>query len=85
MLWPVGYVNVDIQPWHALVANFSNVATLYKAARAGVDDAIYVGVSRPQVMIHIDDGWNLTLQQRVSLELPSAFPPAWYRIPLVSS
>jgi len=64
MLWPVGYTNVDIQPFSALVSNFSNMATLYKAARAGVDDAIFAGVPKPQVLIHIDDGWNLTLQQR---------------------
>lgn len=46
------------------VANFSNLATLWKAPRAGVEDAIHAGVSRPQVMAHIDNGWNLTLQQR---------------------
>jgi hypothetical protein len=28
----------------ALVANFSNLATLYKSARAGVDDAVDAGV-----------------------------------------
>lgn len=64
MLWPVGYTDVDIQPFSALVSNFSNMATLYKAARSGVDDAISAGVPKPQVMIHIDNGWNLTLQQR---------------------
>jgi arabinogalactan endo-1,4-beta-galactosidase len=51
MLWPVGYADVDVQPWLATVANFSNVATLWKAARAGVDDAIHAGVSKPQVMV----------------------------------
>ena len=64
MLWPVGYVDVDVQPWSATVANFSSLATLYKAARAGVDDAIHSGVRRPEVMIHVDNGWNITLQQR---------------------
>lgn len=64
MLWPLGQADVDVQPWPATVANFSNVATLYKAARAGVDDAIYFGVHKPAVMLHIDNGWNLTLQQR---------------------
>ncbi|PVH87349.1 glycoside hydrolase family 53 protein [Cadophora sp. DSE1049] len=64
MLWPVGYVDVDVQPWSATVANFSSLATLYKAARAGVDDAIHAGVRRPEVMIHVDNGWNITLQQR---------------------
>ncbi|KAH7403494.1 family 53 glycosyl hydrolase [Cadophora sp. MPI-SDFR-AT-0126] len=64
MLWPVGYVDVDVQPWSATVANFSSLATLYQAARAGVDDAIHAGVRRPEVMIHVDNGWNVTLQQR---------------------
>jgi len=44
--------------------NFTNLATLWKAARAGVDDAVFAGVAKPQVLIHIDNGWNLTLQQR---------------------
>jgi len=48
----------------ALVALFSNLAALYKSARAGVDDAVDVGVMMPEVMIHIDDGWNTTLQER---------------------
>ncbi|KAH6719065.1 family 53 glycosyl hydrolase [Leptodontidium sp. MPI-SDFR-AT-0119] len=64
MLWPIGYVDVDIQPWSATVANFSSLATLYKAARAGVDDAINSGFKKPEVMIHVDNGWNITLQQR---------------------
>jgi arabinogalactan endo-1,4-beta-galactosidase len=64
MLWPLGQADVDVEPWSATVANFSNLAILYTAARAGVDDAIYAGVHKPEVMIHIDDGWNLTLQQR---------------------
>ncbi|CAD6447150.1 56b48e63-0526-4c78-8036-7a28772257f0 [Sclerotinia trifoliorum] len=64
MLWPVGYVDVDIQPTSALNRNFSSLATLWKSARAGVDDALALGVHKPQIMIHIDDGWNVTLQQR---------------------
>ena len=64
MLWPTGETNPNIQPWSAQVANYSNLATLYKAARAGVDDAVFQGANKPQVLIHIDDGWNLTLQQR---------------------
>lgn len=64
MLWPLGEANVDVEPWPATVANFSNLATLWKAARAGVDDATSAGVPKQQVLIHIDDGWNLTLQQR---------------------
>jgi arabinogalactan endo-1,4-beta-galactosidase len=64
-LWPTGYVDVDTEPFFpGLVRNFSNVATLFKAARTGVDDAVFRGVPKPQVMIHIDDGWNLTLQER---------------------
>jgi arabinogalactan endo-1,4-beta-galactosidase len=53
ILWPVGYADVDVQPWPATVANFSNLAILWKAARAGVDDAIHAGVSKPQIMIHM--------------------------------
>lgn len=64
ILWPIGYADVDVQPWPSTIANFSNLATLWKSARAGIDDAVHEGVQKPQVMIHIDDGWNLTLQQR---------------------
>ena len=64
MLWPLGYADVDVEPWTSTVANFSNLATLWKSARAGVDDAIALGTPKPQILIHIDDGWNLTLQQR---------------------
>lgn len=59
MLWPLGYVDVD-KP----ATNFANFAVLWKAARAGVDDAVNWGITKPQVLIHIDDGWNLTLQER---------------------
>lgn len=64
MLWPLGQADVDVVPWPKTVANFSNLATLWKAARAGVDDAVFAGVAKPEVLIHIDNGWNLTLQQR---------------------
>lgn len=64
ILWPVGYADVDVQPWPETVKNFSSLATLWKSARAGVDDAVCEGVQKPLVMIHIDDGWNITLQQR---------------------
>ena len=64
MLWPLGEVSVDVEPESARIANFSNLATLYDAARNGVRDAVASGVSKPQVMIHIDNGWNLTLQER---------------------
>jgi arabinogalactan endo-1,4-beta-galactosidase len=64
MLWPIGEVDVDIEPFSALVANFTNLAALYASARKGVDDAVARGVQKPTVMIHIDDGWNQTLQTR---------------------
>ncbi len=57
-------MKVDVEPWPSTVAYFSNLSYLWKAARAGVDDAIHSGVPKPQILIHIDDGWNLTLQQR---------------------
>lgn len=75
ILWPLGYVDVDTDD-ASLAANFTNLAVLYTAARDGVDDATAaVGAHRkgnghgharkpPQVMIHVDNGWNLTLQQR---------------------
>ncbi len=63
MLWPLGEVDVDIQPASARVANFTNLAMLWAAARNGVRDAVACGIQKPQVMIHIDDGWNLTLQE----------------------
>lgn len=63
-LWPVGYVDVNIQPVEALATNFTNLATLYSAARSGVADAVAAGASKPEVMIHVDNGWNQTLQER---------------------
>lgn len=64
MLWPLGYVDVDTQPTSALHQNFTDLAYLWSAARRGVSDAVHAGVKKPQVMIHIDDGWNATLQER---------------------
>ena len=64
MLWPLGRVSVDVEPKQARIANFTNMATLYASARKGVDDAVAAGVAKPEVMIHIDNGWNLTLQER---------------------
>ncbi|KAF6843124.1 glycoside hydrolase family 53 protein [Colletotrichum musicola] len=64
LLWPTGYVDVDVQPWPALVESFANLSTLYMAARAGVKDATCAGVPKPEVMLHIDNGWNVTLQER---------------------
>ena len=64
MLWPLGWADVDVEPSAARVANFTNLATLYAAARNGVRDAADKGVKKPEVMIHIDNGWNLTLQDK---------------------
>ncbi|EME83168.1 glycoside hydrolase family 53 protein [Pseudocercospora fijiensis CIRAD86] len=64
MLWPLGRVNVDVEPESARIANFTGMATLYAAARSGVKDAVHAGVPKPLTMIHIDNGWNLTLQKR---------------------
>ncbi|KAK5107498.1 hypothetical protein LTR62_001070 [Meristemomyces frigidus] len=58
MLWPLGEVDVDIEPAQARVANFTNFATLWAAARNGVRDAVARGVHQPLTMIHIDDGNN---------------------------
>ena len=64
MLWPLGQVSVDVEPESARIANFTGMATLYSAARKGVTDAVSAGVAKPEVMIHIDNGWNVTLQER---------------------
>jgi arabinogalactan endo-1,4-beta-galactosidase len=67
MLWPTGRADVDVTPSAARVANFTGLATLVGAARAGVADAVAAHAlfrrARPQVMLHIDNGWNHTLQQ----------------------
>ncbi|KAI5199955.1 glycosyl hydrolase 53 [Aureobasidium subglaciale] len=62
MLWPTGYVEVDTFPTSARIANFTSLASLWSNARKGVDDAVKAGVKKPSIMIHIDDGWNKTLQ-----------------------
>lgn len=64
MMWPLGRVSVDVEPEQARVANFTGLATLYSAARKGVDEAVRSGIKKPQVMIHIDNGYDLRLQQR---------------------
>ena len=64
MIWPLGRVSVDLESQRARTANFTGLATLYAAAREGVRDAVASGVHAPQVMIHIDNGYNLTLQRR---------------------
>lgn len=79
MLWPTGYLDVDMQPTAALEQNFTSLAKLYKAARLGVQDAVGKGIHRPEIMIHIDDGWNSTLEERWFAAFVSAGVPtsAW--------
>lgn len=52
-LWPTGKISNN---------NFANFATLLAAARDGVSDAVGLGVHKPQVMIHLDNGWDQGLQ-----------------------
>ncbi|KAF2143755.1 glycoside hydrolase family 53 protein [Aplosporella prunicola CBS 121167] len=49
MLYPLGQIEND---------DFSGFATLWAAARAGVDDAVSNGVTKPKIMIHLDNGWK---------------------------
>ncbi|KAL7694076.1 putative glycosyl hydrolase family 53, glycoside hydrolase superfamily [Plasmopara halstedii] len=39
-------------------SDFQNFATLWKAAREGVADAVAAGTHQPLVMIHLDNGWK---------------------------
>ncbi|KAG6944947.1 hypothetical protein JG688_00016820 [Phytophthora aleatoria] len=47
-LFPTGKIKDD----------YSNFATLWKAARQGVTDAVSAGTTQPMVMIHLDNGWK---------------------------
>ncbi|KAI9912643.1 hypothetical protein PsorP6_006145 [Peronosclerospora sorghi] len=47
-LFPVGKITND----------FSAFAKLWHAARQGVTDAVSAGTARPQVMIHLHNGWK---------------------------
>ena len=49
MLFPLGEISSN---------DFTNFATLWAAARAGVDDAVASGVTKPQIMIHLNNGWD---------------------------
>lgn len=49
MLYPLGQITND---------DFSGFATLWAAARAGVDDAVSAGTTKPEVMLHLDNGWK---------------------------
>ncbi len=57
MLWPVGRVDVSLSE-KARISNFTNFAYLWKAARNGVTDAVNSGVTKPKIMIHLDNGWD---------------------------
>ncbi|KAL4100066.1 hypothetical protein PRIC1_007863 [Phytophthora ramorum] len=48
-LFPTGQINND---------DFSDFATLWKAARQGVTNAVSAGTTQPKVMIHLDNGWK---------------------------
>ena len=63
MLWPLGEADPSISDYSSRVANFTQLATLWAAARAGITDAANSGVAKPTVMVHIDNGWDLQLQQ----------------------
>ncbi|PNS14705.1 hypothetical protein CAC42_1727 [Sphaceloma murrayae] len=49
LLFPLGRISNN---------DFSSAATLWAAARAGVSDAVAKGAPKPQVMIHLDNGWD---------------------------
>ncbi|KAE8969942.1 hypothetical protein PR003_g28545 [Phytophthora rubi] len=48
-MWPTGKISSG---------NYANFATLWKAARLGVTDAVAAGTTKPKVMIHLDNGWK---------------------------
>ncbi|KAG6614766.1 Arabinogalactan endo-beta-1 [Phytophthora cinnamomi] len=48
-LWPTGRLNTG---------NNNRFATLWKAARQGVTDAVKAGTKQPRVMVHVDNGWD---------------------------
>ncbi|KAK7527102.1 family 53 glycosyl hydrolase [Phyllosticta citriasiana] len=53
-LFPLGQINND---------DFSGFAKLWSAARAGVADAVSAGVNQPEVMIHLNNGWDTATVQ----------------------
>jgi arabinogalactan endo-1,4-beta-galactosidase len=63
MLWPLGQANPSITDSASRVANFTQLATLWVAARLGITDAVHRGTPKPTAMTHIDNGWDLQLQQ----------------------
>lgn len=80
MLWPLGKVDVGVEDEEERTEGFRGLATLLKAARRGVDDGVAASnppntnttddngnviiIPPPQVMIHIDNGWDLTMLTR---------------------
>ncbi|KAG1696410.1 hypothetical protein DVH05_018542 [Phytophthora capsici] len=53
------YVTSTLKSFTDGVTNdFGNFATLWKAARQGVTDAVSAGTTQPKVMIHLDNGWK---------------------------
>lgn len=79
MLWPLGKVDVGVEDEEERTEGFKGLATLLKAARRGVDDGVAAAntnttddngdgnviiIPPPQVMIHIDNGWDLTMLTR---------------------
>ena len=61
--WPLSEADPSISDNESRVANFTQLASLWAAARAGFTDSVDSGVAKPTVLIHIDDGWDLQLQQ----------------------
>ncbi|KAF4551855.1 putative glycosyl hydrolase family 53 protein 3 [Elsinoe fawcettii] len=62
MLWPLARAYPFLDTRQERVQNFTNLATVWAGARRGVDDAVSAGARRPQTMIHVDNGYNKTLQ-----------------------
>lgn len=48
MLFPLGQIKSG---------DYSGFSTLWAAARAGVNDAVSAGTTKPKIMIHLDNGW----------------------------
>ncbi|KAI8919166.1 glycoside hydrolase superfamily [Powellomyces hirtus] len=62
MLWPTGWADPWIKDISARAESFDKFASLWTAARKGVTEAVGKGVPYSQVMIHIDNGWDKTMQ-----------------------
>ncbi|KAH9825967.1 Arabinogalactan endo-beta-1,4-galactanase [Teratosphaeria destructans] len=64
MMWDFGKADPLVENVSNRTAGFKNFAYLWMSARKGVDDAVAQGVKKPQVMIQIDNGWDLTIQSQ---------------------